>query len=75
MNARELRRCERKQGCTFHTHKCGSGHLTDRLGGRTSPAADTRRPQGTGTGTRCEDQEGLRVALMLAFPITLEDAD
>ena len=36
MNARELRRWLRRQGCTFHTHKGGSGHLTIRLGDRTS---------------------------------------
>ena len=26
----------RRQGCTFQTHKGGSGHLTVRLGDRTS---------------------------------------
>ncbi|MCY3712463.1 MAG: type II toxin-antitoxin system HicA family toxin [Gemmatimonadetes bacterium] len=31
MNANELRRWLRKQGCTFHTHKGGSGHVTVRL--------------------------------------------
>ena len=36
MNARELRRWLRRQGCTFHTHKGGSGHLTVRRGGRTN---------------------------------------
>ena len=36
MNANELRRWLRKQGCTFHTHKGGSGHITVRLGDRTS---------------------------------------
>ena len=36
MNARELRRGLTKQGCTFHTHKGGSGHLTIRLGDRAS---------------------------------------
>ena len=36
MNARELQRWLRKQGCTFHTHKGGSGHLTVRLGDRAS---------------------------------------
>jgi mRNA interferase HicA len=28
MTARELRRWLAKQGCTFETHKGGSGHLT-----------------------------------------------
>lgn len=36
MNARELRRWLRRRGCTFYTHKGGSGHLTVRLGDRTS---------------------------------------
>ena len=36
MNSGELRRWLRRQGCTFHTHKGGSGHITIRLGDRTS---------------------------------------
>jgi mRNA interferase HicA len=36
MNASELRRWLRKQGCTFETHKGGSGHLTVRRGNRKS---------------------------------------
>ena len=36
MNAQELRRWLRKRGCTFHTHKGGSGHVTIRRGDRTS---------------------------------------
>ena len=36
MNAREFRRWFRRRGCTFHTHKGGSGHLTVRLGDRVS---------------------------------------
>ena len=36
MNANELRRWLRKKGCTFHTHKGGSGHLTVRLRERTT---------------------------------------
>ena len=36
MNANELRRWLRRRGCTFQTHKGGSGHLTVRLGDRTS---------------------------------------
>lgn len=30
MNANEFRRWLRRQGCTFETHKGGSGHLTAR---------------------------------------------
>ena len=36
MNARELRRWLRRQGCTFHNHEGGSGHLTVRRGDRVS---------------------------------------
>ncbi len=36
MNASEIRRWLRKQGCTFETHMGGSEHLTVRLGHRTS---------------------------------------
>ena len=36
MNSREFRRWLKKHGCTFHTHKGGSGHLTVRRGDRTS---------------------------------------
>src|SRR5687767_6573497 len=36
MNASELRRLLAKQGCTFETHKGGSGHLTVRRGEKTS---------------------------------------
>jgi mRNA interferase HicA len=36
MNASELRRWLAKQGCTFHSHRGGSGHLTIRLGDRMS---------------------------------------
>ena len=36
MKASELRRYLKKHGCTFHTHKGGSGHLTIRRDDRTS---------------------------------------
>jgi len=36
MNAQELRRYLSRQGCTFHAHKGGSGHLTVRRGNRMS---------------------------------------
>jgi mRNA interferase HicA len=36
MNAKELQRWLRARGCTFETHRGGSGHLTVRRGGRTS---------------------------------------
>jgi mRNA interferase HicA len=36
MTARELRRWLAKQGCTFESHKGGSGHLTVIRNGRRS---------------------------------------
>jgi mRNA interferase HicA len=36
MNAQELKRYLAKFGCTFETHKGGSGHLTVRRGERKS---------------------------------------
>jgi len=36
MNANEFRRWLRRQGCTFHMHKGSSGHVTVRLGNRTT---------------------------------------
>ena len=35
MNAKELRKWLKKQGCEFEIHKGGSGHLSIRLGDRT----------------------------------------
>jgi mRNA interferase HicA len=34
MNSSELRRWLKKQGCTFETHKGGSGHITVLRNGR-----------------------------------------
>lgn len=36
MNYAELRRYLSKNGCTFATHKGGSGHITVKRGARTS---------------------------------------
>ena len=36
MNAGELRRLLKKQGCTFENHKGGSGHVTVTRGQHTS---------------------------------------
>ena len=48
MNSRELRRWPKKHGCTFHSHKGGSGHLTVRSGERISqlPMHGSRRELG-----------------------------
>ncbi|HBS36543.1 MAG TPA: addiction module toxin, HicA family [Parvularcula sp.] len=50
MNYAELRRFLSKQGCTFETHKGGSGHITVRRDGRTSqlPAHGKGKELGTG---------------------------
>lgn len=36
MNSKELKKWLAKQGCTFETHRGGSGHLTVRLDDKTS---------------------------------------
>jgi len=36
MNAQELKKLLKKNGCTFENHRGGSGHLTVRRGGRKS---------------------------------------
>ena len=36
MNAKELRKLLAANGCTFESHKGGSGHITVRRGGRTT---------------------------------------
>ena len=50
MNAPELRRWLRRQGCTFESHKGGSGHLTVRRGELTTqlPMHGGRKELGTG---------------------------
>ena len=49
MKAKELQRWLKKHGCSFETHKGGSGHLTVRRGDRTSqlPMHGSRRELGT----------------------------
>jgi mRNA interferase HicA len=50
LNAAELKRLLAKHGCTFEAHRGGSGHLTVRLGSRTSqlPMHGKGRELGTG---------------------------
>lgn len=50
MNANELKRWLAARGCTFETHKGGSGHLTIRRGDRTSqlPMHGARKELGSG---------------------------
>jgi mRNA interferase HicA len=58
MNASEFRRYLAKQGCTFETHRGGSGHVTVRHGDRTSqlPMHGGRKELGTGLVNKiCKD--------------------
>ena len=61
MNASELRRWLRKRGCTFETHKGGSGHLTVRRGSRTSqlPIHGARKELGKGLVAKIRKDLGL----------------
>jgi mRNA interferase HicA len=50
MNAGELRRWLRRQGCTFESHKSSSGHITVRRGDLKTqlPMHGGRKELGTG---------------------------
>ncbi len=62
MNATKLRRWLKKQGCTFETHKGGSGHLTIRRGQRTSqlPMYGGRKELGKGLVAKIKKDLGLK---------------
>ncbi|MYC08410.1 MAG: type II toxin-antitoxin system HicA family toxin [Chloroflexi bacterium] len=62
MTSNELRRWLRRQGCTLHTHRGGSGHLTVRLGNRVSqlPMHGNRRELGPGLIAKIKRDLGLR---------------
>lgn len=62
MNARELKRWLSKQGCTFENHRGGSGHLTVRLGDRTSqlPMHGAGKELGTGLVNKIKKDLGLK---------------
>lgn len=61
MNANEFRRWLDKQGCTFETHKGGSGHLTVRRGDKVSqlPMHGGNKELGKGLVSRIKKQLGL----------------
>ena len=50
MNASELRKLLASKGCTFETHRGGSGHVTVRLGDRKTqlPTHGSRKELGKG---------------------------
>lgn len=61
MNARELLRWLRKQGCTVESHKGGSGHMTVRRGDRRTqlPMHGSRKELGTGLVRKIRKDLGL----------------
>lgn len=62
MNSAELKRWLAKQGCTFETHKGGSGHLTVRLGDKISqlPVHGAGKELGTGLVNKIKKDLGLK---------------
>ena len=62
VNASELRRWLAGQGCSFETHKGGSGHLTVRRGDKTSqlPMHGANRELGKGLVNKIKKDLGLR---------------
>ena len=62
MNSAELKRWLAKQGCTFETHKGGSGHMTVRLDDRTSqlPMHGAGKELGTGLVNKIKKDLGLK---------------
>jgi mRNA interferase HicA len=62
MNSAELRRFLGNQGCTFETHKGGSGHVTVRRGDRKSqlPMHGSRKELGKGLVSKILKDLGLK---------------
>lgn len=62
MNANELKRWLTKQGCSFETHKGGSGHLTVRLGDKKTqlPMHGAQKELGTGLVNKIKKDLGLK---------------
>lgn len=62
MKASELKRLLADKGCTFETHKGGSGHLTVRRGNRKSqlPMHGSHKELGTGLVNRILKDLGLK---------------
>lgn len=62
MNANELRKLLASKGCTFETHKGGSGHVTVRRGDKVSqiPMHGSRKELGTGLVNRILKQLDLK---------------
>ena len=62
MNAAELMKLLRKHGCTFETHRGGSGHQTVRRGNRTSviPVHGSSKDLGKGLVAKILKDLGIR---------------
>lgn len=62
MNSKELKKKLAKAGCTFETHKGGSGHLTVRLGDKVSqlPMHGAGKELGTGLVNKILKDLGLK---------------
>jgi mRNA interferase HicA len=62
VNSKELMRYLRSHGCTFETHKGGSGHLTVRLGDRVTqlPVHGSRKELGPGLVNKIKKDLGLK---------------
>jgi mRNA interferase HicA len=62
MNAQELKKLLATRGCTFETHKGGSGHLTVGRGDRKSqlPMHGSRKELGTGLVNKILTDLGLK---------------
>lgn len=61
MNTSELRRWLAKQGCTFESHKGGSGHVTVILGDKKTqmPTHGSNKELGTGLVRKIKKDLGL----------------
>ncbi|MEO8669589.1 MAG: type II toxin-antitoxin system HicA family toxin [Bauldia sp.] len=61
MNSKELQRYLAKSGCTFETHRGGSGHMTVRRGNKTSQLPmHGRKELGTGLVNKILKDLGLK---------------
>ncbi|WP_304178145.1 type II toxin-antitoxin system HicA family toxin [Phenylobacterium aquaticum] len=62
MTASERRRWLAKQGCTFESHRGGSGHLTVRRGDKTSqlPMHGAQKELGAGLVNKIKRDLGLK---------------
>ena len=58
----EIKRLLKRHGCTFETHKGGSGHITVRLGDKTSqlPVHGGRKEPETGLVNKIRKDLGLK---------------